>query len=123
MRLWGLFTLVVSLALATVLALLNPSMDDYARFLEAELGKALDRMDQTTPTREQQFIRHVFRTQSKKIIEGVVLPHTIRRNWGIFSLYETNALETRAVVLGVAGRMIPVQGVEEASLRLGRLAF
>ena len=123
MKLCGLIAAVLSLGLAVVLALHNPTMDDYVRFLDVELGKALDRMDHSAPTQEQQFIRQVFRAQSKKIIESVVLPHTQRRNWGLFSVYETDALQTRIVVIGVAGQMIPIRGVRDASLRLGRLAF
>ena len=123
MNVWGLGVLVLALAAAIGLVLANPSMEDYLRFIETELGKALDRMDQTAPTREQQFLREVFRMQSKKIVAGIVLPHTVRRNWGVLSLFETDALDTRIVVLGICGRLIPIRGVEEASVRLGRLAF
>ena len=50
---------VVALVLAIALAFSNPTMDDYLRFVERELGRALDKMDQTTPTREQQVIRQI----------------------------------------------------------------
>lgn len=123
MNLWSLGALVLALVTAIGLVLANPTMEDYLQFVEAELGKALDRMDQPVPTREQQFLRQVFRMQSKKIIAGVVLPHTVRRNWGVLSIFETEALDTQVVVLGVCGALIPIRGMEEASLRLGRLAF
>jgi hypothetical protein len=123
MSLLRLTVVVVALAGAIGLALSNPTMDDYLHFVELELGKAVDRMDQRTPTREQQFIRQVFRSQSKKLLESVVRPNTSRRNWGILSRYETEVAETKVVVLGLGGRFIPIQGVEEATLKLGRMAF
>ena len=47
--------------------------------------------------------------------------HTQRRNFGLFSLYESRVLEQKVVVVGVAARFIPVEGVEEATLKLGKL--
>ena len=116
-------TLVILLAGAVGLALTNPTMDDYLRFVEKEMSKALDRMDESMPTREQQFIRQVFRSQSKKLVEGMVRPHTTRQNWGIWSRYETQVVRTRVVVLGIGSRFVPIEGVEEAALRIGRMAF
>jgi hypothetical protein len=118
-----LSAVVILLAGAVGLALTNPTMDDYLRFVEQEMSKALDRMDQSTPTREQQFLRHVFRSQSKKLVESVVRPHTSRQNWGILSRYETHVVDTRVVVLGIGSRFVPIEGVEEAALRIGRMVF
>jgi hypothetical protein len=39
------------------------------------------------------------------------------------SIYDTSVFNSRIVVLGVAGRFIPQQGIDEAIVRLGRLAF
>jgi len=116
-------TVVILLAGAVGLALTNPTMDDYLRFVEQEMSKALDRMDQSTPTREQQFIRQVFRLQSKKLVESVVRPHTTRQNWGVLSRYETHVVDTRVVVLGIGSRFVPIEGVEEAALEIGRMVF
>lgn len=118
-----LLIIVVVLAGAVGLALSNPTMDNYLQFVERELGKAIDRMDRGTPTREQQFIRQVFQNQSKKILQEVVRPHTKRQNWGFASRYETNTLNTKIVVIGIAGQFIPIEGVEEATIKLGRLVF
>jgi hypothetical protein len=123
MSLLRLTLVVVALAGAVGLALSNPTMDDYLRFVEQELSKAIDRMDQGTPTREQQFIRQVFQSQSKKLLESLVRPNTARQNWGIVSRYETHVADTKVVVLGLGGRFIPLQGVEEATLKIGRMAF
>jgi hypothetical protein len=123
MSLLRLTLVVVALAGAVGLALSNPTMDDYLRFVEQELSKAIDRMDQGTPTREQQFIRQVFQSQSRKLLESLVRPNTVRQNWGIMSQYETQVADTKVVVLGLCGRFIPLQGVEEATLKIGRMAF
>ena len=123
MSLLRLTVVVVVLAGAVVLALSNPTMEDYLRFVEQELSKAIDRMDRGTPAREQQFIRQVFQSQSRKLLESIVRPNTARQNWGIASRYETQVANTKVIVLGLGGRFIPLQGVEEATLKIGRMAF
>lgn len=123
MSLVRLTLLVLALAGAVGLALSNPTMDEYLQFVEQELNRALDRMDQRTPSREQRFIREVVRSQSKKLVEGVVRPSTDRSNWGLLSLYETQVGDTKVVVLGLGGRFVPIRGVEEAAVRIGRMAF
>ncbi|MGZ9138890.1 MAG: DUF4359 domain-containing protein [Nitrospira sp.] len=123
MSLLRLSVIVVVLAGAIGLALSNPTMDDYLRFVEQELSKAIDRMDQGTPTREQQFIRQVFQSQSRKLLESLVRPNTVRQNWGIVSRYETQVAGTNVIVIGFGGWFIPIQGVEEATLKIGRMAF
>ena len=123
MSLLRLSVVVVALACAIGLVLSNPTMEDYLRFVEQELGKAIDRMDRGTPAREQQFIRQVFQSQSRKLLESIVRPNTARQNWGIASRYETEVADTKVIVLGLGGRFIPVQGVEEARLKIGRMAL
>ena len=123
MSLLRLSVIVVVLAGGVGLALSNPTMDDYLQFVERELGKAINRMDRSAPSREQQFIRQVFESQSKKILQEVVRPHTKRQNWGVASRYVTQAVSTKIVVIGVAGYFIPIEGVEEATIKIGRLAF
>ncbi|MBM4138746.1 MAG: DUF4359 domain-containing protein [Nitrospira sp.] len=123
MSLVRLAVLVVGLAGAVCLVLSNPTMDDYVQFVERELNGALDRMDQRTPVREQDLIRQVLRSQGKKLIEGIVRPSTVRHNWGLLSRYETRVAETRLVVLGIGGQFIPIKGVDEATLKIERMAF
>ena len=123
MSLSRLSTMVLVLVGAVGLAWSNPTTDDYLRFVEQELGKAIDRMDQGTSTREQQFVRQVFRSQSRKLLESFVRPNTVRRNWGLVSYYETHIADTKVVVLGLAGHFVPLHGVEEATLKIGRMAF
>ncbi len=123
MRTLSLALLTAFLGICVVLAATNPTTDDYLLFLEAKLSQALERMDQTAPSGEQNLIRSVFRAQGKRLIEGVVRPNTIRRNWGLVSLFETRIVDVRIVVLGIAGRFLPIEGVEEATLKLGRAVF
>jgi hypothetical protein len=123
MSLPRLSMMAIVLAGAVGLAWSNPTMDDYLRFVEQELSKAIDRMDQGTPTREQQFIRQVFQSQSRKLLESIVRPNTARQNWGIMSRYETQVADTKVVVLGLGGRFIPLRGIEEATVKIGRMAF
>lgn len=123
MSLIRLAIVVLALIGAVGLALSNPTMDDYLEFVERELGRAIDRMDQHTPSREQQLIRDVFRSQSKKLIAGVVRPATVRHNWGLVSQYETRVADTKVVVLGIGGQFVPIKGLEEATLKIGRMVF
>lgn len=123
MNVGQLTAVIVALVSAIALALLNPTTDAYMRFVQGELDKALERMSPTAPTKEQEFIRQVFRAQSPKIVDGIVRPHTRRRNWGFVSFYRTQVMDTDVLVVGVAGTFIPIRGVEEAAVRIGRLAF
>jgi len=114
---------VIVLGLGIALVLSNPTTDDYLLFVEDQLGKAMDRSEQTHSTREQAMLKSIFRSHSHELMETAVRPHTLRRNWGVMSIYETSLFDVRIVVLGVAGSFIPLKGIDEAILRLGRLAF
>jgi hypothetical protein len=111
------------LAVSVVLALMNPTTDQYLGFVQAELTKAMDRMDQSTPEREGAVVRNIFRRHSQELLDSMVRPHTIRQNWGILSRFETTLLGTRVVVIGIGNQFIPVEGVDEAILTLGRRVF
>ena len=114
---------VMVLGVSIGLALSNPTMDDYLLFVEIELGKAMDRSNQSQSTREQAMLKSIFRSHSHELMNTAVRPHTVRRNWGLMSVYETTVLDSRIVVLGVAKYFIPLKGIDEAIVRLGRLAF
>ena len=118
-----LILIVVILAASVVLALTNPTTDQYLNFVEAELTKAMNRMDQSTPEREGAVVRDIFRRHSRELLNSMVRPHTIRQNWGVFSRFETTVLDTQVVVIGIGYQFIPIQGVDEAILTLGRRVF
>lgn len=115
--------LVAVLLICVGLAATNPTMDDYLKFVEARLSQALEQMDQTAPTREKEVIRAFFHAQGKRLIQGLVQPSTKHANWGLWSMFRTQFMDTELVVLGVGGQFIPIRGVEEATGRIGRLAF
>ena len=123
MSLLRLILMVVVLATSVVLALTNPTTDQYLSFVQAELTKAMDRMDQSTPEQEGTVVRSIFRRHSQELLNSMVRPHTIRQNWGILSRFETTVLGTRIVVIGMCNHFIPVEGVDEAILTLGRRVF
>lgn len=123
MSLLRLSLVVATLAVSVVLALTNPTTEQYLVFIQAKLAKAIDRMDQSTAEREGAVIRDIFRRHSKELLESMVRPHTLRENWGVLSRFETTVLGTRVVVIGIGNQFIPVEGVDEAILVLGRRAF
>ena len=114
---------VIVLSMSIGLVLTNPTKEAYLLFVEVELGKAIDRSDDGHSTREQAMLRSIFRSHSHELVDSAVRPHTIRRNWGVVSVYETSVFDSRIVVLGVAGYFIPLKGIDEAIIRLGRRAF
>ena len=123
MSLLRLSLVVTALAVSVVLALTNPTTDQYLSFIQAELTKAMDRMDKSTPEREGTVVRNIFRRHSQELLNSMVRPHTSRQNWGILSRFETTVLGTRVVVIGIYNQFIPVEGVDEAILTLGRIVL
>jgi hypothetical protein len=123
MSLLRLSLVVTALAVSVVLALTNPTTDQYLGFVQAELTKAMDRMDQSTPEREGTAVRNIFHRHSQELLNSMVRPHTMRQNWGVLSRFETTVLGTRVVVIGIGNQFIPVEGVDEAILTLGRQVF
>jgi hypothetical protein len=123
MSLLRLSIVVTVLALSVVLALTNPTVDQYLGFVQAELTKAMDRMDQSIPEREGAVARDIFRRHSQELLNSMVRPHTMRQNWGVLSRFETTVLGTKVVVIGIGNQFIPIEGVDEAILTLGRRVF
>ena len=123
MSLLRLSLVVTALAASVVLALTNPTTDQYLSFVQAELTKAMDRMDQSTSEREGTVVRNIFRRHSQELLNSMVRPHTMRQNWGLLSRFETTVLGTRVVVIGIGNQFIPVEGVDEAILTLGHRVF
>ena len=123
MSLLRLSLIVAVLAVSVALALTNPTTDQYLGFVQAELTKAIDRMDRSTPQREGTVVRNIFRRHSQELLNSMVRPHTTRQNWGILSRFDTTVLGTRVVVIGIGNQFIPVEGVDEVVLTLGRRVF
>ncbi len=119
MSLLRLSLVVAILAANVVLALTNPTTDQYLNFIQVELTKAMDRMDQATPERERSVVRSILCQHSQELLHSMVLPHTVRHNFGMLSRFETTVLGTRVVVIGIYGRFIPMEGVDEAIAAIG----
>jgi hypothetical protein len=117
----SLVIVVVLLGICVALALTNPTLQDYGTFLQAQLGLAVGRMDQSLSEKERTLMQSLYATQGPKLIELVLQKYTQRRNFGLFSLFESHVLEQKVIVLGVASRFIPVEGVDEATVKLGQL--
>jgi len=118
-----LSVVMTALVVSVGLVLTNPTTDQYLGFVQAELVKAMDRMDQSTPEREGTVVRNIFRRHSQELLDSTVRPHTMRQNYGVLSRFETTVLGTRVVVIGIGNQFIPVEGVDEAILSLGRQVF
>ena len=118
---WHLGIIIAVLLIAIGLAVTNPTTEEYLHFVEQKLAVALDRMDQ--PEADKAMIRAVFQSQKKQLLDGIVRPSTERENWGLWSMYRTKILDQEVVVVGVATWFVPLRGVEEATLKIGRLAF
>ena len=123
MSLLRLSLVVTALTVSVVLALTNPTTDQYLDFVQTELAKTMDRMDQSTPEREGTVVRNIFRRHSQELLNSMVRPHTMRQNWGVLSRFETTVLGNRVVVIGIGNQFIPVEGMDEAILTLGRQVF
>ncbi len=119
MSLLRLSLVVAALALNVVLALTNPTTDQYLNFIQSELTKSMDRMDQATPEREGSVVRSILRQHSQELLNSMIRPHTVRRNFGMLSRFETTVLGTRVVVIGIYGRFVPIAGVDEAIMAIG----
>ncbi len=109
------------LGICVALALTNPTQRDYGVFLQMQLGLAVNRMDQALPAQERDLMHGLYATQGPKLIELVLQKYTKRRNFGLFSLFESRVLEQKVIVLGIATRFIPLEGVDEATVKLGQL--
>ena len=123
MSLLRLSLIVIVLAVSVVLALTNPTTEQYLDFVQSELNKAIDRMDRSTSEREGTVVRNIFRRHSQELLNSMVRPHTRRQNWGLLSRFETKVLDTRVVVIGIGYQFIPIEGVDEAILTIGRHVF
>lgn len=117
----SLAIVVVLLGLCVALALTNPTSRDYGAFLQSRMELAVERMDQSLSEQERTLVHALYASQGPKLIEMVLQNHTHRRNFGLFSLFESHVMEQKVVVLGVGRQFIPMEGVEEATVKLGQL--
>lgn len=118
--------LVVTLAVLVGLAATNPTMSDYVQHLEMRLDEAStsiasrDQGGQGRPGKDDRMdlLRELLRQNRRPLIESLILPNTVRRNYGVASLFETTVFNRQVVVLGLAGVLVPIKGLDEAVLAI-----
>lgn len=116
--------LVVFVSLLTVsvtLTVTNPTTAQYGRFLETELAKALARMSPDGATSQQKIMRDILTTQGKKVIDSLTRSNTVRRDYGLFSIFTTRVFQVEVVVVGIGTQFIPLESQENLIKKLGRL--
>lgn len=116
-----LVVLVSLLTVCVTLAATNPTSAQYGRFLETVLTKALQRMDSADATSQQKVMRDILTTQGKKVIDSLIRSNTVRRDYGLFSVFTTQVFQVEVVVVGVATQFIPLESQEDLIKKLGRL--
>ena len=116
-----LVILVGLLTLCVALAATNPTMDQYGRFLETQLANALARMKPDEANSQQKIMRDILTTQGKKVIDSLTRSNTVRRDYGLFSVFTTRVFQVEIAVVGVGTQFIPLDSQEALIKKLGRL--
>lgn len=118
----ALIVLILALAVCVALAATNPTRQAYGEFLHATLAHTVEQIGSDIPEHERMLLRQLYASQGQQLIEIMVQQYTQLRNFGLFSIFESRVLEQRVLVIGIATTFIPVEGVEEVTVALGRLA-
>jgi Domain of unknown function (DUF4359) len=124
MKISILLILVILLATAVGLAATNPTTEQYTVFLESSLSRALGQMDQADSaeiTPDKKLIRDLLKSQGTNLIRSLTRSNTLRRDFGLFSIFETSAFGVRIQVLGIAQQFVPLEDEKELVRKLGRL--
>jgi len=116
-----LVVLVSLLTLCVALAVTNPTMTQYGRFLDTQLTKALARMNPEEANSQQKIMRDILTTQGKKVIDSLTRSNTVRRDYGLFSIFTTRVFQVEVAVVGVGTQFIPLDSQDELIKKLGRL--
>jgi hypothetical protein len=116
-----LIVFVSLLTLCVALAATNPTMTQYGRFLDTQLTKALVRMNPEEANSQQKIMRDILATQGKKVIDSLTRSNTVRRDYGLFSIFTTRVFQVEVAVVGVGTQFIPLDSQEELIKKLGRL--
>jgi hypothetical protein len=116
-----LIVFVSLLTLCVALAATNPTMTQYGRFLDTQLTKALARMNPEEANSQQKIMRDILATQGKKVIDSLTRSNTVRRDYGLFSVFTTRVFQVEIAVVGVGTQFIPLDSQDELIKKLGRL--
>lgn len=116
-----LVILVSLLTACVILAATNPTMDQYGRFLDTQLTNALARMNREDAGSQHKVMRDILTTQGKKVIASLTRSNTVRRDYGLFSVFTTRVFQVEIAVVGVGTQFIPLDSQDELIKKLGRL--
>ena len=108
--------LVLLLALCVGLAFSNPTWADYLLFLEQTLGRAAEKGGG-----QSDLVATLLQSQNRSVVEALVRSQTQRRDYGLFSLYETKMGDVRLLMLGIGGGFLPLSGLDETEKKLHSL--
>ena len=117
----GLAIVAVLLAACAGLAWTNPTTKDYQALLEGSLSRALDQMDRTETMRDREVLRNLLRTRGHQVLDELIRANTVRRNFGLFSIFDTRVEDVRVRVVGIANRLVPIDDVEVITRKMGQL--
>lgn len=117
----GLALVAVLLAACAGLAWTNPTTKDYQALLEVSLSRALEQMEQTETMRDRGVIRHLLKAKGQQVIGALIRSNTVRRNYGLFSIFDTRVEDVRLRVVGIANRLVPIDDVEVITRKVGQL--
>jgi hypothetical protein len=117
----GLALVAVLLAACAGLAWTNPTTQDYQALLEGSLSRALDQIGQTETMRDREVIRNLLRTRGHQVLDELIRSNTVRRNFGLFSIFDTRVEDVRVRVVGIGNRLIPIDDVEVITRKIGQL--
>jgi hypothetical protein len=117
----GLAIVSVLLAACAGLAWTNPTTQDYQALLEGSLSRALDQIGQTETMRDREVIRNLLRTRGHQVLDELIRSNTVRRNFGLFSIFDTRVEDVRVRVVGIGNRLIPIDDVEVITRKIGQL--
>lgn len=111
--------IVLLLSITVGLALTNPTMQDYVAFLEQRLVLEPDQNRQG----KAGLVGALLAAQGREVIEAVIRPNTMRRSYGLYSLFETSLLGEHVLVLGVGGFFVPLRGLEQVTKKVEGLGL
>jgi hypothetical protein len=119
----GVVLLALGVIVFTVLWLSNPTLSGYLTYLEGHLVAALSHMDPAIQGQERHTIESAVATKGRRLMLSLVRDHTRRYTGGIASLYVTDVADIHMVTVGFAGAFVPIRGLDQGILTLGRLIF
>lgn len=110
----GLLIIVLLLGIGWWLASNNPTSQAYENFQDQLLREAVQRVESSQQEKSKTIIKQLMNSKNSLFFKSLIRSQTIRRNFGLFSLFETKIVSSRFIVLGIGGTFYPLSDPEEA---------